>query len=210
MTVCPAVCLIPLTTTYQTSRLRFNLHSFILPSVSKKAVATPSSTLAWKIPWAEEPGELQSMGSLRVGGDWATSLSLSVSCLSLKLNPCSFSDCLCWIDSLSLTLFLNSDFLFSTLNGIVLFTLSAATLLRNRTYLRTNSSCEALVFPSAFLTHSAWGRHTWRWPLVFSPRLVSMPYVVPPLEGVGRTCDLLLTKRTWQSWWNSTLVMLLH
>ena len=35
-----------------------------------------SSTLAWKIPWAEEPGRLQSMGSLRVGHDWATSLSL--------------------------------------------------------------------------------------------------------------------------------------
>ena len=35
-----------------------------------------SSTLAWKIPWTEEPGRLQSMGSLRVGHDWATSLSL--------------------------------------------------------------------------------------------------------------------------------------
>ena len=35
-----------------------------------------SSTLAWKIPWMEEPGSLQSMGSLRVRHDWATSLSL--------------------------------------------------------------------------------------------------------------------------------------
>ena len=35
-----------------------------------------SSTLAWKIPWAEEPGRLQSMASLRVGHDWVTSLSL--------------------------------------------------------------------------------------------------------------------------------------
>ena len=42
----------------------------------EKAVATHSSTLAWKIPWAEEPGRLQSMGSLRAGHDWATSLSL--------------------------------------------------------------------------------------------------------------------------------------
>ena len=33
-------------------------------------------TLAWKIPWLEEPGGLQSMGSLGVGHDWATSLSL--------------------------------------------------------------------------------------------------------------------------------------
>ena len=35
------------------------------------------SPLAWKIPWTEEPGSLQSMGSLRVGHDRATSLSLS-------------------------------------------------------------------------------------------------------------------------------------
>ena len=43
---------------------------------AEKALATHSSTLGWKIPWAEEPGRLQSMGSLRVGLDWATSLSL--------------------------------------------------------------------------------------------------------------------------------------
>ena len=43
---------------------------------AEKAMAPHSSTLAWKIPWAEEPGRLQSMGSLRVGHDWATSLSL--------------------------------------------------------------------------------------------------------------------------------------
>ena len=39
-------------------------------------LATHSSTLAWKIPWTEESGRLQSMGSLRVRHDWATSLSL--------------------------------------------------------------------------------------------------------------------------------------
>ena len=39
-------------------------------------MAPHSSTLAWKIPWMEEPGGLQSMGSLRVGHDWVTSLSL--------------------------------------------------------------------------------------------------------------------------------------
>ena len=42
----------------------------------EKAMAPHSSTLAWKIPWMEEPGRLQSMGSQRVGHDWATSLSL--------------------------------------------------------------------------------------------------------------------------------------
>ena len=49
---------------------------FIL-NFSEKAMAPHSSTLAWKIPRMEKPGGLQSMGSLRVGHDWATSLSLS-------------------------------------------------------------------------------------------------------------------------------------
>ena len=44
--------------------------------VLEKAMAPHSSTLGWKIPWMEEPGGLQSMGSLRVGNDCATSLSL--------------------------------------------------------------------------------------------------------------------------------------
>ena len=42
----------------------------------EKAMAPHSSTLAWKIPWMEEPGRLQTVGSRRVGHDWATSLSL--------------------------------------------------------------------------------------------------------------------------------------
>ena len=48
----------------------------------EKAVAPHSSTLAWKIPWMEEPGRLQSMGLLRVGHD-STSLHclFSVSCI---------------------------------------------------------------------------------------------------------------------------------
>ena len=45
-------------------------------SVTEKAKAPHSSTLAWKIPWTKEPGRLQSTGSRRVGHDWATSLSL--------------------------------------------------------------------------------------------------------------------------------------
>ena len=42
----------------------------------EKEMATHSIIRAWKIPWMEEPGELQSMGLLSVGHDWATSLSL--------------------------------------------------------------------------------------------------------------------------------------
>ena len=53
----------------------WNHFTWHLLTLSKKAVAPRSSPLAWKSPWTEEPGGLQSMGSLRVGHDWATSLS---------------------------------------------------------------------------------------------------------------------------------------
>ena len=43
--------------------------SWQLALTSEKEMATHSGTLAWKIPWPEEPGGLQSMGSLRVGQD---------------------------------------------------------------------------------------------------------------------------------------------
>jgi len=54
-------------------------------------MATHSSVLAWKIPWTEEPGELQSMGSQRVRHDWSNgvytqSLSSSTLYFILKLT----------------------------------------------------------------------------------------------------------------------------
>ena len=52
-----------------------SIRTNLIPNL-EKAMAPHSSTLAWKIPWMEEPGRLQSMGSRRVGHDWATSLSL--------------------------------------------------------------------------------------------------------------------------------------
>ena len=45
------------------------LHSDGIFEISEKAMTTHSSTLAWKIPWTEEPCRLQSMGSRRVGHD---------------------------------------------------------------------------------------------------------------------------------------------
>ena len=50
-----------------TERVRRIASAYLL--YSEKAVAPHSSTLAWKIPWTEEPGGLQSMGLLRVGHD---------------------------------------------------------------------------------------------------------------------------------------------
>ena len=58
----------------------------------EKEMATHSSILAWKIPWMEEPGRLQSVGSQRVGHDWATSLSLR----TWTLEYVGFSSCGAW------------------------------------------------------------------------------------------------------------------
>ena len=54
----------------------FYLFFFTTNTTWEKAIEPHSSTLAWKIPWTEEPGRLQSMGSRRLGHDWVTSLSL--------------------------------------------------------------------------------------------------------------------------------------
>ena len=54
----------------------FALHAIKYSWSTRRHWQPHSSTLAWKIPWVQEPGRLQSMGSLRVRHDWATSLSL--------------------------------------------------------------------------------------------------------------------------------------
>ena len=53
--------------------------SLLISWLLEKEMVIHSSILAWKIPWVEEPGRLQSMGSLGVGHDWATSLSFFTS-----------------------------------------------------------------------------------------------------------------------------------
>ena len=58
---------------YEETEVLVRLHDLSkcthLVSISEKAMAPHSSTLAWKIPWTEESGRLQSMRSLRVGHD---------------------------------------------------------------------------------------------------------------------------------------------
>ena len=65
----------------------------------EKEIATHSSILAWRIPWTEEPGGVQSMGSQRVGLDWATNSFtslwhcfhfLSINCLTFLNFPVGF------------------------------------------------------------------------------------------------------------------------
>ena len=76
----------------------YNINVHILLTYLEKEMATHSSTLAWKIPWTEEAGRLQSMGSQRVGHDWATSLhSLhSLHTLSLEKEMATHSSILAW------------------------------------------------------------------------------------------------------------------
>ena len=61
----------------------------------EKAMAPHSSTLAWKIPWMEEPGRLQSMGPLKVGHNRATSLSL-FTFMALEKEMGTHSSVLAW------------------------------------------------------------------------------------------------------------------
>ena len=61
----------------------------------EKAMAPHSSSLAWKIPWMKEPGRLQSMGSLRVGHDWETLLSL-FTFHALEKETATHSSVLAW------------------------------------------------------------------------------------------------------------------
>ena len=58
-------------------------------------MAPHSGTLAWKIPWMEEPGGLQSMGSLRVGHDSVTSLSF-FTFMHLEKEMATHSSVLAW------------------------------------------------------------------------------------------------------------------
>ena len=60
----------------------------------EKEMATHSSTLAWKIPWTEEPGRLQSMGSQRAGHDLVTSLHFHLIVQTVK-NP--FGNLKTWV-----------------------------------------------------------------------------------------------------------------
>ena len=68
----------------ESKKIKSLIVSIISPSIchevmrpAEKVMTPHSSTLAWKIPWMVEPGRLQSMWPLRIGHDWATSLSLS-------------------------------------------------------------------------------------------------------------------------------------
>ena len=84
------------------------------PGLTEKAMAPHSSTLAWKIPWTEEPRRLQSIESQRVGHYWATSLLFTLKLQTIRrcgssrkynmLLDCELSACFCSVTKSCLTL----------------------------------------------------------------------------------------------------------
>ena len=68
------------------------IRSLVREDPLEKEMAIHSSTLAWKIPWTEEPDGPQSMGSQRVGHDWATSFSFHLKRLRGNLPGYSTGD----------------------------------------------------------------------------------------------------------------------
>ena len=59
----------------------------------KKEMATHSSILAWRIPWTEEPGGLQSTGSQRVGHDWVNLLTYLLTYPNIEKNQVNRKNC---------------------------------------------------------------------------------------------------------------------
>ena len=71
MCIAESLCSTPETNTTLWINYTPTYLNVLIHTDSEKAMAPHSSTLAWKIPWTEEPGGLQSMGSRRVGNDWS-------------------------------------------------------------------------------------------------------------------------------------------
>jgi len=63
------VCIHRGVTVYVYIHVYMDMYIYIHTHILEKAMAPHSSTLAWRIPWMEEPDRLQSVGSLRVGHD---------------------------------------------------------------------------------------------------------------------------------------------
>ena len=63
----------------------------------EKEMAIHSSTLAWKIPWTEEPDRLQSMGSQRVGHDWVTWLHFTLLQTAITTRVFTIYFCRDWV-----------------------------------------------------------------------------------------------------------------
>ena len=70
------------------------IYIYVCVCMSEKAMAPHSSTLAWKLPWMEEPGGLQSMGSRRVGHDFTFTFTFHFHALEKEMA--TYSSILAW------------------------------------------------------------------------------------------------------------------
>ena len=75
---------------WSTLHMRLGFYPWVRKFPLEEGMATHSSILAWRIPWTEEPGRLQSMGSQRVGHDWATRHG-TAQCMERKWKSYQFS-----------------------------------------------------------------------------------------------------------------------
>ena len=119
-------------------------------------MATHSSTLAWKIPWTEEPSRLQSTGSQRVRQDWETSLSL-VSIIKLKFHVYTLPDEI--FKFIIICIFVSFLLTFCPINTLInfsfLFTFNSE-YLHSQSLLKTwkkNCLIQIPIFPSISVLH---------------------------------------------------------
>ena len=133
----------------------------------EKEMAPHSSTLAWKIPWTEEPDKLQSMGSQRVGHDWTTSLLLMLSSND-RIIISRFTD---WYSTVKKNLFsIDYIFLFYSILFTLLLKFSesfAPYLVRGSTFRPTLMSFSYFpAFLEVFLT--SWHNKKFQGHVIFS------------------------------------------
>ena len=135
-------------------------------------MSTHSSTLAWTIPWTEGPGGLQSMGSLGVGHDWATSLSLftflhwrrkcsplQCSCLENPMDGGACWAAVCGVSQSRTQLKRLSSS--SSSSRVIVYSLLVKKLAEFKLYLHFHSCTFFFLYFSKLLSNSPWSSLLW-------------------------------------------------
>ena len=157
----------------------------------EKEMAIHSSTIAWKIPWSEEPGRLQSMGSQRVRHNWATSLSfhfeysLALLFFGIGMKTDIFQPCghcwvfqICWHTEWS-TFTASSFRIWNSLTGIPSPPLALFIVMLPKAHLTSHSRMSGSRW--VWVIQSSWLSGSWRpffvqFFCVFLPPLLNIFY----------------------------------